>query len=64
MKQFELFVENPYGNKLIAIFMNKQDLIEFTKAVPTPAQYHYFVMEKETSEQRISFETFVNINTR
>ncbi len=64
MKLFELFVENSYGNKLIATFTDTQDLIEFTKVVPAPARYHYFVVEKDISETRLSYETFVNINTK
>lgn len=61
MKEYDLYIENSYGNKKIATFYCDCDLLAYIRTFNPPEKHNYFIIEREVEEQRISVESFKGI---
>ena len=62
-KEYELYLENSYGNRKVATFYCECDLLVYIKAINPPEKHCYFIIEREAEEQRISVESFKGMCT-
>ncbi|MCK5012825.1 MAG: hypothetical protein KAS66_03315 [Candidatus Omnitrophica bacterium] len=61
MKEYELRVENSYGNHRIAGFEDLDILMKFTKDNPAKKGFHYYVVITETKQARYNINMITQI---
>ena len=61
MKEYELRIENSYGNHRVAGFEELDILIKFTKDNPTKKGFHYYVVIIKTEQARYDLSMITRI---